>query len=187
MALFVKSSLYVRDKNAKIKNKEILTLINEKLENNKFYTDEAKSYILQRLVHCNFVETSIQGILKQFREEPCLELEEKKRYGINTRQKINKNYFNLLSECGKHQEYVLIDLENIILSSQNKIYNKYQLLEFKSLGIKNIQIACCNDDRDCPAVKKYCDKSYPINKVPELPLPECNADVCRCIYLSVIS
>lgn len=187
MNLFVKPSLYVKDKNSKKKNKEILSLIKEKLENSAFYTEESVKLILNKLKHHNFCETSIQVILKQFREEPCLNLEEKKQYGINTHQKINKNYFNLLTEVGKHQEYILTDLENIILSSEHKIHNKYELLECKALGIKNVQISCCNDDRDCPAVKKYCNRIYPINAVPELPLPECTADVCRCIYLSVIS
>lgn len=186
MIFFDKPSLYIQDKNAKKKNKEILILIKDKLEKSVFYTTESKEYILNKLAPCNFIETSIQVILKQFREEPCLSLDEKKLYGINTRQKINKTYFNLLSEQGKHQEYILIDLENIILSSEQKIHNKYQLLEYKSLRINKVQISCCNDDRDCPAVKKYCNKVYSINNVPELPLPECNADVCRCLYLSVI-
>ena len=187
MSLSIGSSIYVKDSHEKQKNKEILELIKSKIENNDNYTKNCIEYILKILSHVNFIESSVKNILRQFREEPCLELEEKKKYKINTRQKVNKYFFNLLTEKGKHQEYILLELEKIILSSEFKINNIYELRECKELGIKYVKIECCNDDRDCPVVKKYCNKEFELSQVPELPLPECTADLCRCIYLPIIS
>lgn len=187
MSVSIASSIYVKDPHEKQKNKEILELIKSKIENNENYTDNCIDYILKILSQVNFIESPVQNILKQFRKEPCLELEEKKKYKINTRQKVNKVFFNLLTEKGKHQEYILLELENIILSSEFKINNIYELRECKELGIKYVKIEGCNDDRDCPVVKKYCNKKFELSQVPELPLPECTADLCRCMYLPVIS
>ena len=187
MNLFVKPSIIVKDSHEKQKNKEILEMIKCKIENNDNYTENCIKYILKTLSKVNFITSSAQIILKQFREEPCIGLEEKKQYKINTRQKVNKDFFNLLTDKGKHQEYILLELENIILSSKFKINNIYELREYKKLGIKYVKIECCNDDRDCPAVKKYCNKEFELSQVPELPLPECTADLCRCIYSAIIS
>ena len=186
MNIINKPSLYIDDPNVEEKNKEILALLYSKLCNSDFYTEECIEFIVGILSNKNIVESSIQVLLKSFREEPCVQLEEKKLFKINTRQKINKKFFDLLSEKGKHQEYVIMNLENIILSSVHKIQNKYKLIEYKALGIKEVEILCCNDDRDCPAVKKHCNKKYPINHVPELPLDECTAELCRCCYVSII-
>lgn len=187
MSLSIDSSIYVKDPHEKQKNKEILELIKSKIENNENYTKDCIEYILKILSQVNIIESSVQYILRKFREEPCLELEEKKKYKINTRQKINKDFFYLLTEKGKHQEYILLELENIILSSEFKINNSYELREYKKLGIKYVKIEYCNDDRDCPAVKRYCNKKFELRQVPSLPLPECTADLCRCIYSPIIS
>ena len=187
MNLFVKPSIHVKDSHEKQKNKEILEMIKSKIENNDNYTENCIKYILKILSRENFIMSSVQIVLKKFREEPCIGLEEKKQYKINTRQKVNKDFFYLLTDKGKHQEYILLELENIILSSTHKINNEYELRDLKKLGVKYVTIECCNDDRDCPAVKKYCNKEFKINQVPELPLPECTADLCRCIYSPIIS
>jgi hypothetical protein len=187
MKIFSRPSLYVKDPHENQKNKEIYELIKSKISNSENYTDECVKFILKKISKVNFIESSSQIIIKNFREEPCVSLEEKKQYNINSRQKINKEFFDLLSEKGKHQEYILLGLENIILSSIHKINNTYELHNMKKMGIKYVTIECCNDDRDCPAVKKYCNKEFKINQVPDLPLPECTADLCRCFYSSIIS
>ena len=76
MHLFFNQSLYVRDSNEKLKNKEILDLIKDNLQNNNLYSDEGKSYIIKQLSHQDFVGSSIQVILKPFRTEPCVSLDE---------------------------------------------------------------------------------------------------------------
>ncbi len=187
MNLFIRPSVHVTDPHEKQKNKDIFNLIKTKIQNNELYTEECVKYILKILSKSNFVTSSNQVILKKFREEPCLTLEEKKEYKINTRQKVNKEFFNLLSDKGKHQEYILNDLEIIIISSCHKINNTYSLQDFKKSGIKYVTIECCNDDRDCPAVKKYCNREFKINQVPDLPLPECTAEYCRCMYSPILS
>ncbi len=187
MNIFSRPSLYVKDPHEKQKNKEIFELIKSRISNNDNYSDDCVKFIIKKLTKVNILESSGQGIIKSFREEPCVSLEEKKQYNINPRQKINKEFFDLLSEKGKHQEYILLYLENIILSSKYKINNKYDLRNMKKMGVKYVTIECCNDDRDCPAVKKLCNKEFKINQVPELPLPDCNSDLCRCNYSAVIS
>ena len=168
-------------------NAEILCLITSRINNNAFYTEKCVKYILQQISNHNFVTGYTENLIKQFRKKPCVNLEEKKRYHINTRQKINKTFFDLLTEEGKHQGYVLSDLRNIIYSSKSKILNKYHLFELKSLDIKEVEISCCEDDNTCMNRKKYCNRRYLIDEVPELPLEGCTAGFCVGSYLPVIN
>jgi hypothetical protein len=48
----------------------------------------------------------------------------------------------------------------------------------KEMGLKKVK-----DERDCKAIKRF-RKVWPIDEVPELPLPNCKADYCRCTYVA---
>ncbi len=179
-------AIRVKDRYEKEKNSDIRKLISSKLTNNELYTEKCVKFIIGFISRHNFVTSDTEILLQKFRKETCVTLEEKKKYGIKTRQKINKRFFDLLSEKGKHQDYILKDLRNMFYSSKHFIFNKYEIIECKSLGIREVKISCCNDDRNCPYIEKYRNKKYPIDEAPELPLPECTADFCRCMYLPVI-
>jgi hypothetical protein len=51
--------------------------------------------------------------------------------------------------------------------------------------IKGVRVLCTNDDRSCSACIKLDGISYDLDRVPELPNPQCtNPDGCRCTYIS---
>lgn len=123
------------------------------------------------------------GYTDFFNKEDCLTLEEKKELGLNTRRKYSRELINALTKKGLTAENPNILLENIWLAAFHKVSRKYELQRLKDLGVKYVQILDCNDERDCKAIKK-CKKRWLIDEVPELPLPNCNADYCRCSYIA---
>lgn len=121
------------------------------------------------------------GYIDPFDKENCLTLEEKKALNLNTRRKYSRELINALTEKGLAAENPNDLLKNIWLGTSFKISRKYELQRLKALGLKYVQISNCNDERDCKAIKR-CKKRWLIDKVPELPLPGCNAEYCRCSY-----
>lgn len=118
-----------------------------------------------------------------FNKNACLSLEEKKDLGLNSRRKYSRELINGLTTKGLKAEDPNDLLKNIWFQNFHKISRKYELNRLKELGLKYVQILNCGDERDCKSVK-HCKKRWPINEVPELPLPGCNADYCRCCYIA---
>ena len=118
-----------------------------------------------------------------FDKKDCLTLEEKKKLGLNTRAKYSRELINGLTEKGLSTEDPNELVKNTWLANMHKVSRKYKLQELKDAGFKYVKILHCNDERDCKAVK-LCKKRWPIDEVPELPLPNCNSPYCRCMYVS---
>ena len=91
-----------------------------------------------------------------------------------------------LSALGLQQEKPGDILKYIHLQNQNKLYRKRALAEMKRDGVKKVEISIWDDDGDCPKIQKL-KKVWPIDKVPDFPLPGCTAKYCRCEYLPVDS
>jgi hypothetical protein len=53
----------------------------------------------------------------------------------------------------------------------------------KNLGLKTVKIEDCGDERDCSKIKRL-KKVWPIDQVPDLPLPGCTAKYCRCSFIA---
>lgn len=123
------------------------------------------------------------GYIEPFDKADCLTLEEKKTLGLNTRRKYARELINALTEKGLAVENPNDLLKNMWLASFHKISRKYELQHLKDMGLKYVQILDCNDERDCKAVKR-CKKRWLIDEVPELPLPHCDAEYCRCSYVA---
>ncbi len=54
----------------------------------------------------------------------------------------------------------------------------------KDMDVK-IDIIFAEDERTCQAVRAYDGKAFEPDEVPELPVPGCDAEACRCIYGNV--
>jgi hypothetical protein len=117
-----------------------------------------------------------------FNYNDCLSLEEKKNLGLNTRQKFSREFIETLSEKGLSHPNPKDILKIIYLKHFHSIHRKYELLHLKSIGLKTVKISDCRDERDCKAIKRL-KKTWLIDKVPELPLPGCTAEYCRCSYI----
>lgn len=48
-----------------------------------------------------------------------------------------------------------------------------------------IDIIFAKDERTCQAVRAYDGRAIDPDEVPELPVPGCDAETCRCIYGNV--
>ena len=118
-----------------------------------------------------------------FNKNDCLTLEEKKALGLNTRRKYSRELINVLTPKGLSSENPNKLLENIWYANYNKVSRKYELNRLKALGLKYVEILDCCDEKDCKAIRR-CRKIWLIDEVPELPLPGCDADYCRCSYIA---
>ena len=118
--------------------------------------------------------------------EPALIPELEKRIeGLKTGAKWQvpvKEIKGFLSDLGLQQERPGDILKNIHLQNQNKLWRKRDLAEMKRDGIKKVKISIWDDDGDCPKIQKL-KKIWPIDQVPDLPLPGCTAKYCRCEYI----
>ena len=124
------------------------------------------------------------GYSDPFDKKDCLTLEEKKSLNLNTRAKYSRELINGLTEkgileAGKNKDFV----KNMFLRNFHKVSRKHELLRLKDLGIKKVTIEDCCDERDCKAIKRL-KKHWNIDEVPELPLPQCTAEYCRCMYIA---
>ncbi len=55
----------------------------------------------------------------------------------------------------------------------------------KDMDVK-MDIIFAEDERTCQAVRTYDGKAFEPGEVPELPVPGCDAETCRCIYGNVL-
>jgi hypothetical protein len=113
--------------------------------------------------------------------DDCLTDEEKTALNIDTSYKVSREMVECLSEKGLAQK----DPRNIVqvLYYMNffAVGRKYKLVELKARGVKKIRIVCMGGELDCKAIGPH-EKVFPIESVPVLPLPKCDAPYCRCEF-----
>lgn len=117
-----------------------------------------------------------------FKNDPSISLEDKKKLGLNTRKKYSSRLIEIIvfeelqDRCPKEL------LEGLYLNAWHKIHRQEELKRMKSVGVKQVRILDCGDERDCKKIKRA-KKIFPIDEVPELPIEGCNASYCRCSYV----
>lgn len=170
----------------KYKYKEIAEKTIEQIKDSGYFKDEFIPVLSEKIR----ASTQDGGYPNVFNKEDCLTLEEKRALGLNTRRKYPRELINNLTPKGLESENPNALIENIWQSNFNiwqsnfnKVSRKYELNRLKALGLKYVVIDDCGDERDCKAVK-HCKKRWPIDEVPELPLPGCDAEYCRCMYVA---
>jgi hypothetical protein len=53
--------------------------------------------------------------------------------------------------------------------------------QYKKAGVKTVEVLGAGDDNTCPACQEISGKKYKLDKVPELPNPNCTCEIgCRC-------
>ncbi len=123
------------------------------------------------------------GYTEPFDKNDFLTLEEKKSLNLNTRAKYSRELINGLTEKGliaaQNKDFV----KNMFLRNSYIVSRKYELAYLRELGCQYVQILDCNDERDCKGIKKL-KKLWSIDEVPKLPLPDCNSEYCRCMYVA---
>jgi len=66
-------------------------------------------------------------------------------------------------------------------------HNLNEIEEARSLaGFKTVEVLDARDENVCPACREISGKKYKIEKVPEVPYPECTSDMgCRCTIIFI--
>jgi hypothetical protein len=162
-------------------------------EKNKIIREETLARMMRDIESCGFFKPEKFADLKRiigkvggynndpFSYEDCLLFEEKEALHIDTDHKVSREMVECMTARGLAQR----DPHNIIAAMYYMnffaVTRKYQLLELRARGVRNVEIVSLGGDLDCKAVGKT-KRKYPLDEVPRLPLPRCNAPYCRCEY-----
>jgi hypothetical protein len=115
-----------------------------------------------------------------------LSVEEKKELGLNTRMKYSKEFIEYFDPSVFKTIEPKSALEQMHLDASHRVSRKKELLRAMELGfVKRIMIQPVGDGRDCARIKRF-RKIHNIDAVPDLPLPDCDAPYCRCMYLPIV-
>ena len=123
-------------------------------------------------------------VFKSITDGKLLDLTAKKKLNINSRKKVGDIYVQTLTDKGKIENASIDFFKNTYYQAFGIISRKYKLLELKRAGVKKCKISSSHDERDCPHVKRYENKSFDIDEVPNLPLEGCTAIYCRCVFVA---
>jgi hypothetical protein len=116
-----------------------------------------------------------------FSYSDCLSDEEKEALHIDTGYKISRQMAECMSEKGLSQKDPRNIIPVIYYMNYFAVSRKYNIFELKARGIKKVKIVSMKGELDCKAVETY-EQVFPIDSVPLLPLPQCDAPYCRCEY-----
>jgi hypothetical protein len=119
-----------------------------------------------------------------FSYRDCLSDEEKDALHIDTEYKVSREMVECMNENGLAQKDPRNIIPVIYYMNYFAVGRKYKLLEFKARGVQKVKIVNAGGDLDCKAIENH-KRVFPLDSVPELPLPECNAPYCRCEYVEV--
>ena len=110
-----------------------------------------------------------------------LSLDEKKALGLNSRKKYSKELIQLI-DCSKlNGRCPREQISNYFHAAMHLISGEASLRKMRAAGISHVSIMACNDGRDCERVAAL-NRVFRIEEVPALPLKECDAPFCRCLY-----
>ena len=114
--------------------------------------------------------------------------DEKRSAGIRANTKISKEYFATLQNPEIVKTLKPKDiLHDVYQQAWHRHARAKELSKLrKDKFVAEVEIMNCGDERDCKASFVVNGKKYPIDSVPELPLKECDAPYCRCMYQPVI-
>ncbi|MDR2259089.1 MAG: hypothetical protein LBE14_08090 [Treponema sp.] len=164
-----------RQKQNDIIKRETLERMMRDIEKSGFFKKEKLPYLAK-------IITRVGGYNNDpFSYEDCLFYEEKEALKIDTDHKVSREMVECMTEKGLRQK----DPHNIVpviyYMNYFAVGRKYKLLELKGRGVKAVEIVNAGGELDCRAIEKY-KGVFPIDKVPVLPAPRCDAVYCRCDY-----
>jgi hypothetical protein len=113
-----------------------------------------------------------------------LSKDEKRALGLAANAKIGSEYIEALTETGL--EYAM-QVADIVSRRYFHVLARADLLEsFRKMNAWGASICGAHDDRTCDRAKELNHKIFPLDRLPALPLPECDQEYCRCTYLAVM-
>ena len=103
---------------------------------------------------------------------------EKKASGYNTRMKLGRQFFRALTEKGRHDpmEAAKVIVHHAVMRA-GRLRTMAQLQESRAPFARFTSV---QDGRTCANGKRLHGMIMDKNKLPELPLPDCDEPMCRC-------
>lgn len=107
----------------------------------------------------------------------------KKSLGVRRNAKLGTTYLSALTDAGRKRA-----LDAAFLVVQRAMQDRslrHQLASLRDVrsGIDGVRILSVEDDQTCAAAKAQEGALYSLDDVPLLPLPQCDADYCRCCLI----
>ena len=124
-----------------------------------------------------------------------LSVEEKRQHGIRGNAKVSKEYLLSLTDEGKKDPIraAFIAVQPILhkwsmrrikaIVSNTMQLNKQNQKAKTSYIEMEIELCCAKDDRTCKAALELDGTRFPQGEAPDLPLPDCDSEYCRCLFL----
>ena len=114
-----------------------------------------------------------------------LTAEQKRSIGVRANAKLSVGYLGSLTDKGR-----AIPLDAAFLVVQRVLHARSCSENLRQLrrmadSLKGVEILPVEDDQTCAAARRVAEKVFPVSIVPALPLSECNAEYCRCVYSGV--
>lgn len=166
-------------------NEEIIKLLEASIITSGFFRAEKIPELIAKLKG-GAVPFGRTNTRVAFEGDNFLTVEEKKVLGLNTRMKYSKKFIEYFDASAFKVIEPKASLERMHLDAFHRVSRKKQLIRLKKQGfVKQVKIVPTGDGGDCGRIKQF-KKIYGIEEVPELPLPDCDAQFCRCMYQAII-
>lgn len=163
-------------------NEKILNLLETRIKQSGYFRSDKLPELMRKL-RAATVPFGRVNTKAAFGREPFLTLQEKKSLGLNPRMKYSKEFIGCFETSVLGSIEPKSVLEHMHVDAFHRVSREKELQRLRELGFKKINILPVGDEGDCGAIKRN-KKVFPINEVPELPLPDCDAPFCRCMYIS---
>lgn len=132
------------------------------------------------------LDTGLEAVARAIRNtgDP-LSKEEKKELGLRANVKVGHTYLAALTARGREEAYNAAFLVAQRALHSHSIDGIISDARAASDIIRGLEVVAAHDDRNCSTIKAYDGKVFALDELPILPLPECDAEYCRCIFVAV--
>lgn len=155
---------------------EIVTYYKTEISNSPFVKESGREAVLRDFLH----EVKLK-------DGALLSLEEKRSLGINTRLKITRELYEVLTPAGLEFGPKKA-LESLYLKATFDHNRHRDIARMKGLGIKQYSPMSCGDNRDCDWCTSMDGKPISVEvDFVQLIKENCTCDYCRCVLQAKIN
>lgn len=117
--------------------------------------------------------------------EPFLTADQKRAVGLNTRSKFSAAFVDCLTPEGIAHHDPKEALAAIGHMAFHKAARAHTVRSLRELGVKQLEILNCDDERDCRWIRKKANRLHPVAADVEALIEQnCDAEYCRCTIVT---
>ena len=164
-------------------NEEVLHLLEASIIKSGLFRAEKIPELMEHL-RSESVPFGRVNTAAAFDGDVLLTVEEKRALGLSTRMKYSKRFIEYFEPSALKENEPKSALSSIHLDAFFRVSRKKELFRMKENGILKVKIVPTGDALDCKLIKRF-KKIHNIEELPELPIPGCDAEYCRCYYEAI--